>query len=64
MVSWTCGCKTSKYGGPYALHTHSSILAWEISGTEEPVGYNPGVVKSRHNLATKQQNALHVLVYI
>ena len=23
------------------LATHSSILAWEIPGTEEPVGYSP-----------------------
>ena len=32
---------------------HSSILAWEISWTEESlVGYIPGVARVGHNLAT------------
>ena len=35
---------------------HSSILAWEIPGTEEPGGYSPwGGKRAGHNLATKQQ---------
>ena len=35
--------------------THSSILAWEIPGTEEPGGYSPrGRKEVRHNLVTKQ----------
>ena len=36
--------------------THSSILAWEIPRTEEPIGYNPyGCERVRHDLTTKQQ---------
>ena len=27
------------------MATHSSILAWRIPWTEEPVGYSPGVLK-------------------
>ena len=36
---------------------HSSIFAWEIPWTEEPGGLQSiGLPKSRHDLATKQQN--------
>ena len=38
------------------MAAHSSILAWEIPGTEEPGGYSPwGGKRAGHNLATKQQ---------
>ena len=33
------------------MATHSSILAWEISWTEDPMGLQ----RAGHNLATKQQ---------
>ena len=37
------------------MTTYSSILAWEISWTEEPGGYSPwGCKRVGHNLATKQ----------
>ena len=40
------------------MPTHSSILAWEISWTEEPGGLQSmGSQRVRHNLATKQQEA-------
>ena len=32
-----------------------SILAWEISGTEEPGGLQSMALQNRHNLVTKQQ---------
>ena len=36
------------------IATHSSILAWKISWTEEPDGLQPmGSQRGRHNLATK-----------
>ena len=40
------------------MATHSSILAWEISWTEESGGlYSPwGCKRFRHDLATKQQS--------
>ena len=38
-----------------AKSLHSSILAWEISWTEELVGYRPwGRKRVRHDLVTKQ----------
>ena len=38
------------------MATHSSILAWEISWTEEPGGLQSmGSQRVRHDLATKQQ---------
>ena len=38
------------------MATHSSILAWEIPWTEEPVGYSSwGHKRVGRNLATKQQ---------
>ena len=38
------------------MATHSSILAWEITWTEEPCGLQSmGVTRVRHDLATKQQ---------
>ena len=39
------------------MATHSSILAQEISWTEEPEGYSPwGSKRTGHNLVTKQQH--------
>ena len=39
------------------MATHSRILPWEISGTEEPGRLqSTGVTKIRHNLATTEQN--------
>ena len=36
--------------------THSSSLAWEISWTEEPVGYSPwGRKRVENDLVTKQK---------
>jgi len=38
------------------MATHSSILAWNITRTEEPGGLQSmGPPKVRHNLAAKQQ---------
>ena len=38
------------------MATHCSILAWEISWTEEPSGLqSTGLQRVGHNLATKQQ---------
>ena len=38
------------------MSTHSSILAWEITWTEEPRGLQcTGLQRVRHDLATKQQ---------
>ena len=38
------------------MATHSSILAWRISWTEEPGGIQSmGLQRVRHNSATKQQ---------
>ena len=37
------------------MATHSSVLAWEISWTEEPGGLQSlGLQRVRHDLATKQ----------
>ena len=42
--------------------THSSILAWEISWTEEPGGLQSmGLQRVRHDLATKQQTIEHLM---
>ena len=42
--------------------THSSILAWEISWTEEPGGLQSmGLHRVRHDLATKQQTIEHLM---
>ena len=40
------------------MATHSSILAWEISWTEESGGLSSpwGCKRFRHDLATKQQS--------
>ena len=35
--------------------THSSILAWEISWTEEPGGVQSAGSQNRHDCVTKQQ---------
>ena len=38
------------------MATHSSILAWEISWTEEPGGLESmGSQRARHDLVAKQQ---------
>ena len=40
------------------MGTHSSILAWEITWTEEPGGLQSmGLQTVRHDLATKQQSS-------
>ena len=40
--------------------THSSILAWKISWTEDPGGTTVhGVARVRHKLASKQQQCGH-----
>ena len=38
------------------MATHSSILAWEISGTEEPGRLEPRELQKELDLAAKQQN--------
>ena len=44
--------------------THSSILAWEISWTEEPDGLQSlESLRVRYNLATKQQLTLYFTLY-
>ena len=44
------------------MAAHSSILAWEISGTRSLVGYRPfGRKRFRHDLVTKQQQQLSML---
>ena len=40
------------------MATHSSILAWRIPWTEEPVGYNPLSRRVGYDLSTKQQQFL------
>ena len=41
------------------MATHSSILAWEITWTEEPGGLQSmEVTRVRHDLATKQQQQI------
>ena len=40
------------------MATHSSILAWEISWTEEPGGLVCEVVRVRHDLTTKPPQPL------
>ena len=38
------------------MATHSSLLAWELSRTEQPGGLQSmGLQRVRYNLATKQQ---------
>ena len=52
------------------METHSSILAWEIPGAEEPGGLqSTGSQKIQEDLATKQQQQYicihnHTYVYI
>ena len=42
------------------METHSSILAWEITWTEEPGGIQSiGLQRIGHDLATKQQQQVH-----
>jgi len=47
------------------MANHSSILAWEISWTEELGGLQSmGSQKVRHNLATEQQqHKIHVVMH-
>ena len=41
------------------MATHSSILAWKISWTEEPGGLQSmGCKRVRHNLETRQQSLI------
>ena len=35
------------------MATHSSILAWRVPWTEEPVRYSPGIARVRHDIVTK-----------
>ena len=43
------------------IATHSSILAWEISRTEEPGGLQSvGLQGVGHNLASKQQQQIQL----
>jgi len=45
------------------MATHCSILAWEISWTEDPGRSSPwGCKRVRHNLATKQQQVTELLL--
>ena len=47
------------------MSTHSSILAWEITWTEEPRGLQcTGLQRVRHDLATKQQMCVCVCVCV
>ena len=42
------------------MATHSSILAWRISWTEEPGRLQSmGLQRVRHDLTTKENNILH-----
>ena len=46
------------------MATHSSILAWKIPWTEEPVTYSPwGHKRAGHDSVTEQQNksSLHMI---
>ena len=46
------------------MATHSSILAWEIPGTEEPTGLIKeymGLQRVRHHLVTKQHQQQFLL---
>ena len=46
------------------MTTHSSILAWEIPGTEKPGGLeSTGLQRVEHDLATKQQQSISVYKY-
>ena len=44
------------------MATHSSILAWEIPGTEEPGGIQ--LQRIEYDLATEQQQQFHLEVSI
>ena len=45
-----------------SMATHSSILAWEIPWTEEPIVH--GVTRVRHNLETRQEIYIYTHTYI
>ena len=46
------------------MATHSSILTWEISGTEEPGGLQSmGLQRVRRDLATKATNNMYIYVH-
>ena len=45
------------------MATHPSILAWEIPWTEEPGGLQSmGLRTVKHNLVTKQQHIVPMLI--
>ena len=47
------------------MSTHSSILAWRIPWTEEPVGYSPkGRKRVGYNLVIKQHFRLNKTVLV
>ena len=47
------------------MSTHSSILAWRIPWTEEPVGYSPkGHKRVGYNLVIKQHFRLNKTVLV
>ena len=46
------------------MTVHSSILAWEISWTEEPGGLQlMGSQRGEHNLAIKQQQQIYIYIH-
>ena len=56
MWVWSLGQENTLEKG---MTTHSSILAWEITWTEEPGGLQSmEVTRVRHDLATKQQQQI------
>ena len=59
MQIWSLGWEDSL---EKEMETHSIILAWKIPWTEEPGGLQSmGLQRVEHDLATKQQQTLHVL---
>ena len=52
------GISKSLFSTIQEMKNHSSILAWEIPWTVEPVDYSPwGVKRVGHSLATKQKSS-------
>ena len=64
---WEAWVQSLSWGNPLEkeMANHSSILAWEISWTEELGGLQSmGSQKVRHNLATEQQqHKIHVVMH-
>ena len=52
--AWSLGWEGPLDGGGHA--NHSSILAWRIPWTEEPVGYSPWSQSIVHDWATNTQH--------